>query len=88
MEIQRQHTFPVQLRRSGDEGLVLHSEGRQPHHIGYEASLAPRLDVGNVRCFSCYHVKSYGKIGDSRKRVLAQEQKKLLEVIESAVAPM
>jgi hypothetical protein len=57
--------------------------------IGYEASLAPKTDGNNVRGFSCYHMKNYRKFSDSQKKeLLAQGHKKLLEVIESAVASM
>lgn len=53
--------------------------------IAYEASLAPKTDGGNLRGFSCYHMKNYRKINGSQKaELLAQGQKKLLEVIESA----
>lgn len=56
--------------------------------IGYEESLAPKTDGNNVRGFSCYHMKNYRKFSDSQKKqLLAEGQKKLLEVIEqSAVA--
>lgn len=57
--------------------------------ISYEASLAPKTDGGNVRGFSCYHVKNYRKFNDGQKgELFAQGQKKLLEVTESAVASM
>jgi hypothetical protein len=55
--------------------------------INYEASLAPRTDGDNVRGFSCYHVKNYRKLNDTQKSgLLAQGQKKSLEVIESGAA--
>ena len=57
--------------------------------ISYEASLAPKTDGGNVRGFSCYHVKNYRKFNDGQKgELFAQGQKKLLEVTESAIASM
>ena len=57
--------------------------------ISYETSLPSKTDGGNVRGFSCYHTRDYDNLVDSQKReILAQPQKKLLEVIESAVAPM
>ncbi len=57
--------------------------------IKYEASLAPKTDGGNVRGFSCYHARDYDNLVDSQKKeLLTQGQKKSLEVIESAVAPM
>jgi hypothetical protein len=57
--------------------------------ISYEASLAPKTDGGNIRGFSCYHVKNYRKFNDGQKgELFAPGQKKLLEVTESAVASM
>jgi hypothetical protein len=52
--------------------------------INYEASLLPKTDGSNVRCFSCYHVRNYENLSDSQKKKLhAQGQKKSLEVTES-----
>ena len=55
--------------------------------IGYETSLAPKTDGNNVRGFSCYHMKNYRKFSATQKKeLLAQGQKKLLEVRESPFA--
>jgi hypothetical protein len=62
-------------------------EGDGSELMSYEASLTPRIEDGNVRGFSCYHVRNYRNLDDSQKMELhAQGQKKLLEVTESAAA--
>jgi hypothetical protein len=60
-------------------------DGEASELISYEASLPPKTDGGNVRGFSCYHERNYKTLNDSQKKeVLAQGQKKLLEVTEIA----
>jgi hypothetical protein len=62
-------------------------DGEASNLISYEASLTPKTDGGNVRGFSCYHVRNYENLNGSQKRELfAQGQKKLLQVTESAAA--
>jgi hypothetical protein len=59
-------------------------EGEASELINYEASLLPKTDGGNVRGFSCYHVRNYNHLNDNQKKeLLAQGQKKILEVTES-----
>ena len=59
-------------------------EGEASKLINYEASLLPKTDGGNVKGFSCYHVRNYDHLNDNQKKeLLAQGQKKLLEVTES-----
>jgi hypothetical protein len=59
-------------------------DGEASNLISYEASLAPKTEGGNVRGFSCYHVKNYTNLNDTQKNQLqAQGRKKLLEVTES-----
>ena len=58
-------------------------DGRATELINYEASLAPKTEGGNVRGFSCYHGGNYDTLKDNQKKeLLAQGQKKLLEVID------
>jgi hypothetical protein len=59
-------------------------DGKATELINYETSLAPKTDGGNVRGFSCYHAGNYNTLNDSQKKELAQGQKKLLEIAESA----
>jgi hypothetical protein len=59
-------------------------DGRATELINYEASLPPKTEDGNVRGFSCYHIGNYNTLKDSQKEELAQGQKKVLEVTESA----
>ena len=62
-------------------------DGEASNLISYEASLPSKTDGGNVRGFSCYHVRNYENLNHSQKKeLLTQGQKKLLEVIESASA--
>ena len=62
-------------------------KGEASELINYEASLLPKTDGGNVRGFSCYHVRNYNHLNDNQKKeLLAQGQKKLLEVTESTPA--
>ncbi len=59
-------------------------EGEASKLINYEASLLPKTDGGNVKGFSCYHVRNYNHLNDNQKKeLLAQGQKKILEVTES-----
>ncbi len=59
-------------------------EGEASELINYEASLLPKTDGGNVKGFSCYHVGNYNQLNDNQKKeLLAQGQKKILEVTES-----
>ncbi|HEU0143821.1 MAG TPA: MEDS domain-containing protein [Nitrososphaera sp.] len=59
-------------------------EGEASELINYESSLLPKTDGGNVRGFSCYHVRNYNHLNDNQKKeLLAQGQKKILEVTES-----
>lgn len=58
-------------------------DGKATELINYEASLAPKTEGGNVRCFSCYHVGNYDTLKDDQKKELAQRQKKVFEVTES-----
>ncbi len=58
-------------------------DGRATELINYEASLPPKTDDGNVRGFSCYHLRDYNTLKDSQKDELVQGQKKLLKVTES-----
>jgi hypothetical protein len=51
--------------------------------ISYEASLAPKIQDGNVKGISCYHWGNYETLTDADKELLIQGQKKkLLEVRE------
>ncbi|MDQ4015541.1 MAG: hypothetical protein M3136_07225 [Thermoproteota archaeon] len=59
-------------------------DGRATELINYEASLAPKTEGGNVKGFSCYHGGNYDTLKDSQKKELAQRQKKVFEVTESA----
>ena len=60
-----------------------HSEASEL--ISYETSLPSRTDGGNVRGFSCYHLRDYKNLNDSQKKKLqGHGQKKLLKVTESA----
>ncbi len=53
--------------------------------IKYEASLAPKTDGGNIRGFSCYHVRDYENLVDSQKKeLLTPGEKKSLEITDSA----
>ena len=62
-----------------------HSEASEL--ISYETSLPSRTDGGNVRGFSCYHLRDYKNLNDSQKKKLqGHGQKKLLKVTESAAA--
>jgi len=62
-----------------------HSEASEL--ISYETSLPSRTDGGNVRGFSCYHLRDYKNLNDSQKKELqGHGQKKLLKVTESAAA--
>lgn len=59
-------------------------KGEASELINYEASLLPKIDGGNVRGFSCYHVRNYNHLNDNQKKeLLARGQKKILEVTES-----
>ena len=52
--------------------------------ISYEASLAPKIQDGNVKGISCYHWGNYETLTDADKELLIQGQKKkLLEVRET-----
>jgi hypothetical protein len=59
-------------------------DGRATELINYEASLAPKTEGGNVKGFSCYHGGNYNTLKDSQRKELAQRQKKVFEVAESA----
>jgi hypothetical protein len=62
-----------------------HSEASEL--ISYETSLPSRTDGGNVRGFSCYHLRDYKNLNDSQKKELqGHGQKKLLKATESAAA--
>ena len=62
-------------------------KGEASELINYEASLLPKTDGGNVRGFSCYHVRNYNHLNDNQKKeLIAQGQKKILEVTESTPA--
>lgn len=51
--------------------------------ISYETALAPKIQDGNVKGFSCYHLGNYGTLTDTDKEQITQGQrKKILEVIE------
>ncbi len=51
--------------------------------IRYETSLAPKIQNGNVRGFSCYHAGNYDTLTNADKDEITQGQKKkLLEVTE------
>ena len=59
-------------------------KGEASELINYEASLLPKTDGGNVKGFSCYHVRNYNHLNDNQKEeLIAQGQKKILEVTES-----
>ena len=60
-------------------------DGKATELINYEASLAPKTEGGNVRCFSCYHVGNYDTLKDNQKEELAQKGKRLLEITESTI---
>ena len=92
-------TLSERARREGRIGVSVISnmgffflydgDGTASELISYETSLPSKIDGGNVRGFSCYHTRDYENLFDSQKReILAQPQKKLLEVIESAVASL
>ena len=52
--------------------------------INYEASLAPKTQDGNVKCFSCYHGGNYLTLTYADKaRLTMGQKKKLLEVTEN-----
>jgi hypothetical protein len=59
-------------------------DGRATELINYEASLAPKIEGGNVKGFSCYHGGNYTTLKDSQKEELAQKGKKVLEITESS----
>lgn len=60
-------------------------DGAATQLIKYEAALPPKIDGGNVRRLSCYHVGNYNTLNDSQKlELIAQGQKKLLEIKERA----
>jgi len=59
-------------------------DGEAIELINYEASLPPKTEGGNIRGFSCYHVRNYNTLKDSQKEELVQGQKKVLEVTEIA----
>ncbi|HEX6281053.1 MAG TPA: hypothetical protein VFZ67_02385 [Nitrososphaera sp.] len=59
-------------------------DGRATELINYEASLAPKTEGGNVKGFSCYHEGNYNTLKDSQKKELAQRQKKVFKITESA----
>jgi hypothetical protein len=60
-------------------------DGKATELIKYEASLPSKTQGGNVRGFSCYHVKNYDTLKDSQKEELAQKcEKKLLRISESS----
>jgi hypothetical protein len=51
--------------------------------IKYEASLAPKIQDGNVKGISCYHMGNYETLTERDKEQITQGQrKKLLEVTE------
>ena len=92
-------TLSERARREGRIGVSVISnmgffflydgDGTASELISYETSLPSKTDGGNVRGFSCYHTRDYENLFDSQKReILAQPQKKLLEVTESAVASL
>ena len=54
--------------------------------INYEASLAPKIEGGNVKGFNYYHGGNYDTLKDSQKRELALKGKKVLEIKESSTA--
>ena len=58
-------------------------DGKATELINYEASLPLKTDDGNVRGFSCYHLRDYNTLKDSQKEELVQGQKKLLKVTEA-----
>ena len=60
-------------------------DGKATELINYEASLAPKTEGGNVRCFSCYHVGNYDTLKDNQKEELAEKGKRLLEITESTI---
>jgi hypothetical protein len=69
--------------------FLYEGDGRATDLINYEASLAPKIDGGNVRGFSCYHLGDYNTLNDSQKKELqGHGQKKLLDVTESAVGTL
>jgi hypothetical protein len=60
-------------------------DGRATDLINYEASLAPKTDGGNVRGFSCYHLRDYDNLkGSQKKELRSHGHKKSLEITESA----
>ncbi len=59
-------------------------DGKATELINYEASLAPKTEGGNVTGFSCYHVGNYNTLKDNQKKELAQRQKKVFKITESA----
>jgi hypothetical protein len=59
-------------------------DGRATELINYEASLAPKIEGGNVKGFSCYHGGNYNTLKDSQKEELAQKGKKVFDITESA----
>jgi hypothetical protein len=59
-------------------------DGRATELINYEASLAPKTEGGNVKGFSCYHGGNYNTLKDNQKKELAQRQKKVFKITESA----
>ena len=60
-------------------------DGTASELLSYEASLPSKTYGGNVRGFNCYHARDYDNLFDSQKKVLlAQGQKKSLEITESA----
>jgi hypothetical protein len=60
-------------------------DGMTSELISYEASLVPKTNGGNVRCFNCYHSRDYDNLVDSQKNeLLTQGQKKSLEITLSA----
>ena len=60
-------------------------DGRATELINYESSLAPKIEGGNVKGFSCYHGGNYDTLKDSQRKELAQKGKKLLEVTEDTL---
>ncbi len=60
-------------------------DGPASELISYEASLPSKTDGGNVKGFSCYHVRDYENLADSQKNeLLTQGQKKSLEITDMA----
>ena len=52
--------------------------------ISYEASLAPKTQDGNVKCYSCYHGGNFATLTNADKEQLTMGQKKkLFEVTEN-----